>query len=340
MRCSEERFSTLVGSMDDVVFTMDLEQRHTGVYGGKLRELNIQPGAFLGKTQRELFGPDLSRVHEAANLRALAGESLNYEWVGDLCGNDAVSYFLTSLLSPLRDASGSIAGIVGVVRDISERKHAENGLKAYSTGAEWAPDVVLLLQLNGEIVYANRLAENVYGYDREELCSFTIFDLSQQKNDLVEMGIADANKKGVIIETEHHRKDGSCFPVEISSIGIDLNGKRLLLCFIRDISDRKQAELTRRLYDSRLEALMKIYMMSFDPIERIIDYALGAGLRLTCSRVGCLALVDEAKAEVTVKSTVKKALADDLVSRESITYPLKASSLWGESGSPAHPDYS
>jgi PAS domain S-box-containing protein len=51
-----------------------------------------------------------------------------------------------------------------------------------------------------------------------------------------------ADTAGIRFETVHRRQDGSTFPVEVSSIGADINGERILLSIIRDITDRKQAE--------------------------------------------------------------------------------------------------
>ncbi len=51
---SEQRFRTLVESMDDIIFTLDREGRHTGVYGRWLKRWGLTPEAFLGKTARIL----------------------------------------------------------------------------------------------------------------------------------------------------------------------------------------------------------------------------------------------------------------------------------------------
>lgn len=53
---SEERFRTLVDSIDDIIFTLDAEQRHTGVYGRWLVREGFEPAFFLGRTTREILG--------------------------------------------------------------------------------------------------------------------------------------------------------------------------------------------------------------------------------------------------------------------------------------------
>jgi PAS domain S-box-containing protein len=60
--------------------------------------------------------------------------------------------------------------------------------------------------------------------------------------------MAQADQNGMLFETLHRRKDGSVFPVEVSSIGTDIGGERLLLSIIRDITERKRvAEVQEQL---------------------------------------------------------------------------------------------
>ena len=51
-----------------------------------------------------------------------------------------------------------------------------------------------------------------------------------------------ADSSGILFETNHRRKDGTTFPVEVSSRGVYIDGERVLLSVIRDITERKEAE--------------------------------------------------------------------------------------------------
>lgn len=153
LRESENRFRTLVSSMDDIVFTLDRDQRHTGVYGRWLEAHQVTPSYFLGKTSREMMGDDAATPHEVANQRALNGENVVYEWAI----NDQV---VQTSLSPLRNDEGKITGIVGIGRDISQLKQSEQRLRESERFAHAVVDAlaahIAILDESGTIVAVNQ----------------------------------------------------------------------------------------------------------------------------------------------------------------------------------------
>lgn len=70
----------------------------------------------------------------------------------------------------------------------------------------------------------------------------------------VALQMAQADSGGILFETSHRRKDGTTFPVEVSSIGADISGEHVLLSIIRDITERKQAEVDLRESEERFRA--------------------------------------------------------------------------------------
>ena len=126
IQAAEERFRTLVESIDDVVFRLDREQRCVDIFGRWLGREGFRPGDFLGRTTAEIVGPEASAAHERANLRALAGETVTYEWTRE---SRRGTRHMQTTLSPLRGARGEVAGIVGVGRDITQRIEAEQQVR-------------------------------------------------------------------------------------------------------------------------------------------------------------------------------------------------------------------
>jgi PAS domain S-box-containing protein len=126
IRAGEERFRTLVEGIDDVVFRLDRNQRCVDIFGRWLRREGFEPEDFLGRTTAEIVGGAGSAAHQRANHRALAGETVTYEWTRE--SGRGLRHMQTTL-SPLRGAEGMVVGIVGVGRDITQRIEAEQQVR-------------------------------------------------------------------------------------------------------------------------------------------------------------------------------------------------------------------
>jgi len=111
-----------------------------------------------------------------------------------------------------------------------------------------ARDVFLLEDASGRIVDANAAAVATYGYSRKELLQLNLIDLRAPETRVAHQQDwqAAASPDGAQFETVHVRKDGSTFPVEVSSQAIDVDGVPHHQSFIRDITSRRAAEAQLR----------------------------------------------------------------------------------------------
>lgn len=126
-------------------------------------------------------------------------------------------------------------------------------------------DILLIIRYkDGRIIDANNAAFTAYGYTSEELFSLCIHDLrAPETASLTNPQMARAASDGIIFETVHVRKDGSSFPVEVSSTGADAHGEKFLLSIIRDISERKRVEEELKASEANYHA---IFDVSYDAI--------------------------------------------------------------------------
>src|SRR5688572_6320602 len=132
-------------------------------------------------------------------------------------------------------------------------------LDRYRLLSQHARDLVLFVRPPaGRIVEANDAAAAAYGYSRDDLLRLNIADLRDPAT-VPEIGdqMAQAGDGGLTFETRHRRKDGSLFPVEVSSCGANVAGEWLLLSIIRDVSDRKRSEDAVRRSEVRFRGLFE-----------------------------------------------------------------------------------
>jgi PAS domain S-box-containing protein len=126
---------------------------------------------------------------------------------------------------------------------ISERDRA-SAAHLHQRVLALARDSFALLDPSGRIVDVNAATVAAYGRSREELLQLNVADLRAPEAlaTLDRDWQAAASPGGVLVETVHVRKDGSTFPVEVSSRTIDLDGVPHHESFVRDISARRAAE--------------------------------------------------------------------------------------------------
>ena len=126
----------------------------------------------------------------------------------------------------------------------------------YDYLSKYANDIILLFDTTGAIVEANDKALSSYGFTREEFLRMNIRDVNADESlDREDPIMKIREQNGSVFESLHRRKDGSSFPVEISSRAIQGKGSNFYQSIIRDISERRQAEQKIR-HSTRLYAVL------------------------------------------------------------------------------------
>jgi PAS domain S-box-containing protein len=216
----------------------------------------VEPRPGLGTRWLEHTHPDdLSAVTESRERGLRNGEPYGFEY--RLRRHSGEYRWHICRVVPIRDAAGVIEAWIGTATDVHDLKEAERALERYRLLAENARDIVLFIRQDGRILEANDAALAAYGYGRGELLERTVFDLRDPATaPLTAEQMAAADHEGITFETVHRRRDGSVFPVEVSSRGMDFAGERLLLSIVRDISERKRAEEALREADRRKDEFL------------------------------------------------------------------------------------
>jgi PAS domain S-box-containing protein len=99
---------------------------------------------------------------------------------------------------------------------------------------------------------------------------------------------------------------------------------------IRLEEERRQTEAALLLERSRLEALLQLAQMASAPMQEVTDFALEAAVRLTESKIGYLAFMNEDETVLTMHSWSKTAMEQCAIIDKPIVYPVETTGLWGE----------
>lgn len=124
------------------------------------------------------------------------------------------------------------------------KKEREALLKQFDYLTRYANDIILLMNDKGKIIWANERALQTYGYSEYELTKLNIIHIRKTEDQqMVKNYMKKVREEGgLLFETEHVKKTGEIFPVEVSSRYIEVDGKFFYQSIIRDISERKEQE--------------------------------------------------------------------------------------------------
>jgi len=168
--------------------------------------------------------------------------------------------------APLRDVEGNISGIVGMMADITERKHAEEKLREreewLSTTLSSIGDAVIATDIAGRVTFLNPAAQSLTGWGREEAVGRPLGEIfklvSEETGKPLDDPVTDVMKGGVVVGLANHTalvaRDGSTRPIEDSGAPIrdrDGNVTGVVIVF-HDVSERRWAADELRRLTARL----------------------------------------------------------------------------------------
>lgn len=273
LRAAENKFRSLV------------EQSLIGIYiieGGYFRYVNPGFAELFGYESPDdlidrvpvldLVSPDdRALVAENVRLRIAGREAeMRYDFVGIRRDRTTIN---VEVHGRSFDYQGK-AAVIGVVLDITARKQREEALQRFELLVSHSRDVIFFIRRgDGQILEANNAAVATYGYRRDELLAMTVKELrAPALQELTDGHMADADAGGVLFETVHLRRDGTIFPVEVSSQGATIGGTRMLISVVRDISERKRAEESLRESEARLRLFVEYAPASLAMFDRQMRY--------------------------------------------------------------------
>jgi PAS domain S-box-containing protein len=253
LRTSEESYRRLVETMGEGLGMLDAQ--------GNLTFGNAAFFAMLGYQKEELLGKPVSELFDTANRRILL-EQLKQRREGadapyQIAWTHKTGKKIHAIVAPqpMVDESGNFVGSSAVITDITERVQSE---ETYTTIIQTSLDGFWICDTQGKLLEANQALADMLGYTRQELLTLSMSDIEAVETpEETEAHIEEATKqRHNQFESRYRRKDGAVIDVDISSNYLDLEGGRFFV-FIRDISERKQAEEALRSSEDRYRDLVE-----------------------------------------------------------------------------------
>ncbi|MFZ1731488.1 MAG: PAS domain S-box protein [Bacteroidota bacterium] len=294
---SEKRLRTVISNLPVIMFTLNKDGKFTMSEGMGLESLGLTSGQVVGLSAFDVYANNPDVV--AGLRRAIGGEA--FVAAVEVEGKSFETWY-----SPVFGDGGEVEHVIGVAVDITSRKKTEQELAQYRDHLEELVEArTLELERANERLKRFRFAldsaaDNIYiidpetmkyvdlnesavealGYEREELLTMGPYDVQVHSEKQEHMETYAKVRGGTlevgIFETEHMKKDGSRFPVEVFVRAFESGDARLLIATARDVSRRRAAELALKeseaKYRNVLENANEAIIVLQDNLLRFYNY--------------------------------------------------------------------
>jgi PAS domain S-box-containing protein len=286
LRASEARYRTLAESAQESIFIINRNYQieYVNPFGARL--LGGDPEAFINKKLSGLF-PDSYFKRQKKNLREVF-ETGNAVYIEDASVFQNRELWLGTRLVPLKNPAGEVENILGIARDNSERKAAEEALRVseekFRILFELSPYSMVYSDLNGNILACNRQFVHLHATKKgpEEQTGRNVSEFFPEKEherlfSIIKKTI-DSEKNLGQFEFTMLKEDRTHFQAEANSTVIkDKNGKPIaLLALAIDITERKMAEAALKKSEDKYRTLTNnlnvgVYRNTTGPYGRFIE---------------------------------------------------------------------
>lgn len=249
----------------EIMFVKNLDGSYT-LANEMCRQLaGVSVTELVGKTGQDVFPQELSSVVEQQEKQVIVNEEameFHTQWE-----RDGKTSFYKTLRFPMYDQNNHLVAVGGIANDITDQVMSRHALleneRLLRTFIESAPDAVLICDEEGQVTLVNRQAELIFDYDREDMLSLSLFELVSglSRERLTEaMEIARRGEGDVFreaMEGSGRSATGRSFPVEFSLAPVTTDEGSLIICLLRDVSEKALMETQLR-QSQKMEAVGKL----------------------------------------------------------------------------------
>jgi PAS domain S-box-containing protein len=264
---SRERdvLQALMDNVPDFIYFKDTLSRFTRINLSLSRYLGLDsPLAAIGKTDADFFPGRFARQTFVDEQRLMTTGAPLLDQLEEL-QTAAGALWISANKVPIRDQHGGITGLVGVSRNVSELKRAEEEIRAqresFRALTDNAPDAIARIDRNLRFVYVNRVLENALGIPASEFLDKTNIELGLPAQEEWNTAVRRVFETGetTTFEFQVESKDGPRFQeARLTPEHSTLGGVLYVLAIMRDVTERKKAEKERQLMEVQLRQAQKL----------------------------------------------------------------------------------
>ncbi|MBU1862778.1 MAG: alpha/beta fold hydrolase [Candidatus Omnitrophica bacterium] len=282
---SEARYRTILEDVEEGYFEVDLKGTMQFCNDSMCEIVGYQKNELIGMNNRQYMNKKTAHgVYQTFNRIFTADISeKGFEW--ELIRKDGTKRYVEVSVSLRKDSKGQPIGFRGLARDVTDRKYAEQQLKASQEKFEKAfhssPNLMAITcKQDGRIIDVNESFLNTLEFNREEVIGFSTIELNIWGDEDARIRALEILKEeGELhsFETQIRTKSGEMRTMLFSGVRVDLDYEECLITTASDITERKRAE-------EELQKAQKIAQQYFD---------VAASMMIVLDREGKIAAIND-----------------------------------------------
>ncbi|GBG12846.1 uncharacterized protein NMK_0381 [Novimethylophilus kurashikiensis] len=251
------RLRSVLQTIPDYVWMKNVDGVYLACNHAFERFFGVAEAEIVGKSDYDYVPTELADFFRQKDKEAIDAGAvrINEEWV--TLASDGSHILLETRKVPVQDAAGNVIGVLGIGRDITERKQSEEKLELLRLALDNVKETVMLVDESARLVYVNEHTCRTLGYTREELMNMSVPDFNlDYRQDAWSSHWRDLQRHGVLtFESSHRNRAGHVSPIEIVSSYFEANEHCYTLALVRDITERKRQEARFALQDYALNQI-------------------------------------------------------------------------------------
>jgi len=249
LRETDLRYRTLFDRSHDAVYVHDLEGKLLDANGGALRLLGYSRDNILKLSLAELLDESQLPTAIAAIDEIIKTGTQATSATYKLRRKDGSCVEVETLAAALHEEGRAVA-VLGIARDVSERKRMEEALREsearYKALFAGAPEGMLVADLQTkQFRHVNPAICRMFGYTEEEFLRIGVADIHPKESLDYVLAQFEAQARGETLlspDLPCQRKDGSLLYADVSAVMVVLDGRKSNVGFFTDVTERKQME--------------------------------------------------------------------------------------------------